>query len=214
MQRFLAIITFLFSTSPLYGSVYIKAEALGDEVTIFYEVTGGEHLRGVALTVALQGGVLESVSDLTYLNSEFNAYIDYYIDFGTPTELPGEGAHPLSSPDGPGVAVLPSRYFGVCMGYLDEDGDAIPGEPAPGLDRRLIGFRVSPDHESTEVKVTITGDKLRGGVIGEGFTGDAIYPHGIAAMAYVPEPAGLLTLGLAGIVRQRRRVREGGRTLP
>ncbi len=188
MKNLLVLLAVVMLAVPAMA-VSISATADGTDVTISYALGQDEvGLRGVALTVTLTGGTLQSVEDIVALNTEFNAYIDYYVTNGVGTSLPGEDAHPLCDPDAAGVATLPASVFGICMGYLDEDGNETLGQPAPGNDTDLITFTVTCDEGAEMVGVAVALDDLRGGVVGDGLVEVVVPAEDLEVTCGEPEP--------------------------
>lgn len=183
MKKLVVLLAVALLAVPALG-VTITGSATGADVTLAYTTTGTEALRGVALTIELVGGTLAGYGDVTLpVDTEFNAFIDYYV--ANPVSVPpAQGAHPLCNPNAPGVAVLPASVFGICMGYLDEDGDATLGEAAPGVNKNLIKFKVTC--ASGPVQVMVSLDDLRGGIVGDNLTAIVVPAEAIATATCGP----------------------------
>lgn len=169
MKKLLVLLAVALMAVPVLAEVTIQGSVDGKAVTLSYQKAEGEALRGIALVVEIENGELAGYADLAPLDTEFNAFIDYYVDNGVGAALPGEGAHPLCNPNAAGVAVLPAQVFGICMGYLDEDGDETLGEAAPGINTKLVTFTVTCLGE-TDAIVKVSLDGLRGGIVGDNIT--------------------------------------------
>lgn len=169
MKKFVVLLVVAMLAAPVLAEVTVGGSVAGKVVTLSYAKAEGEALRGVALVVTIENGKLESLADLAPMNTEFNAFIDYYVANAIVEPLPGVGAHPLCNPAAAGVAVLPSQEFGICMGYLDQDGDATLGEAAPGANTELVKFTVTCLGE-TDAIVKVSLDDLRGGIVGDNIT--------------------------------------------
>jgi hypothetical protein len=171
MKKFVVLLAVALMAAPVLAVVTVGGSVDGKAITISYDKAEGEALRGVALIVEIENGKLASLADLAPMNTEFNAFIDYYVENDIVEPLPGVGAHPLCNPDAAGVADLTTmgQKFGICMGYLDQDGDETLGEAAPGLNKELVTFTVTClDTADAIVKVSL--DDLRGGIVGDNIT--------------------------------------------
>lgn len=174
MKKLLVVLAVAMMALPAMAAVGVTAAVDGQTVTLSYTADNGEALRGVALDITLEGGTIAALSDVTVpTDVEFNAFIDYYASNenfldNLDSDLPGTDAHPVCDVNARGVqTVFPTNTFGICMGYLDEDGNETKGEAAPGTSKTLVAFTVTCDESAESVIVKVAQNSLRGGIVGD-----------------------------------------------
>lgn len=177
MKKVLPILLVIAMALPAMATVTITAVDNGDgTVTIGYVADAGEVIRGAGIKLTVGAGdEVDGVVDALAPDaaSPFNAYIDYYAEFGV-TELPGTGAHPVADPAAAGPLALPAAEAVFSAGVLDESGNT-GGAEGTGI-LCTITLVDGSDADGFAV-LTIAEDALRGGVVGDGFTADqVVYP--------------------------------------
>jgi len=176
MRKVLPILVALLMAAPALADVNITAEDAGSgssQLKIYYETTGSEVIRGIALKLTITDGTIEDVNDVVVDEAACNAYIDYYysnpdyltVDLsGDESNLPGGDAHPIANPDEAG-ALTPSSTseFSISMGVLDNNGEQAGLSGGPTL---LCTVQLTIPAPGPAC-VLIEEDMLRGGVVGD-----------------------------------------------
>ena len=163
MKKIMLTLLVLALALPAMADVTITAEDAGDgSVNII--INAGAGVRGVALDVTLSDGTTADSTGVSY-DTTFNCLPDY-ANTATNYTLGMVGSHPLAlAGNNPGPLTAAAPNFAVCMGYLDEDGNATKGE-ALGVLVDVILVNIPLDL-TVDTTVTITADTARGGIVGD-----------------------------------------------
>jgi len=165
MKKILASLLVLAMVAPAMAAVTVGLVDNEDGTGTITMDTGGDVVRGVALTVTCGGDA--KLVDLSFTaNAEFNTFIDYFAVNGTggvAGETPAQEGHPYAAAGTTaGVAAIDATEFVVSMGVLDElEGQA--GYTGSG-DLITINL-VDVDNGSGEVCISL--DTVRGGIVGD-----------------------------------------------
>jgi hypothetical protein len=176
MKKFLPILLAAALCLPALADVTVSvSDATGGVAQINLAITGTSVVRGVALKVTVTGAEadIDAASDLTVVETGFNAYVDYY--YSNPSflgglvdenDLPGGGAHALADPDAAGVLDLATAksVFSICLGALDNSG------AQGGVDNTTGGVLATiqlDNFADASAQVCVEPDGLRGGIVGD-----------------------------------------------
>lgn len=150
MRSLICLIAVLMITAPAMATVEFTASSDGMEVTIGYNCTAAEEVRGIAVLLTSTAGdaTVESVDSVA---TAFNTFIDFAYDDPCSYNV-GDGS-PLADPDGPGTddGTLPTS---LCMGVLDQSGAQGAG---PASTDSLIVLTMG----GSDGTITIAADTLR-----------------------------------------------------
>ncbi|MBL7214783.1 MAG: hypothetical protein ISS71_03785 [Phycisphaerae bacterium] len=161
MKKMLVSLLVLACVAPAMAQVDLGLVDNGDGTATITINTGGDTVRGVALTVTCTEGA--KLVDLSFTaNAAFNTFIDYFAENGTGGvgETPNQEGHPYAKAGSvAGVAAVDDETFVVCMGVLDAGGGQ--GGYSSSTAEDLITINTGAGN------VCIDLDTIRGGIVGD-----------------------------------------------
>jgi hypothetical protein len=169
MKKILAALFIAALAIPAMADVAITATDAGSQNCQISFAGPADAVRGIALTVTVTGGTIESGA---FISSSFNTFVDYAFYTkqagyeGPVYAISMTQQHPFALEEVPGVATFPiasTAPFAVSVGYLDQAGTKL------GLTSGSVAlFHISGIPDNGSAIVTFTANATRGGaVVGE-----------------------------------------------
>jgi hypothetical protein len=163
MKKVFAIFLVLVLVAPAMAIEFSATGWGSGRLHIYYTLTSGEVLRGMALRITVTSGdaAIDSTDDIVLQQNTFNFFPEYATENPDGYDI-GEG-HPLAEPAG-GVLDLttPRQDFVIYMYYLDPTGTQT------GL--TMNGYFYIYFSMSSDSVILITADTSRGGIVGDNIT--------------------------------------------
>ena len=162
MKKILAALLVLALGMPTLAATAITATDAGSQ-QLLISFSGPENaVRGVALTVTVTNGTIESGA---FISSSFNTFVDYAFYTAqagyTGPDYAISMGHPFALESAPGVATFPiseDTAFAISVGYLDQNSTKL-GLTSGSV--ALIQISNIPNNESATV--TFSANATRGG---------------------------------------------------
>lgn len=167
MKKCAFLLCFLALITSATAAVNFSAADKGiGKLQIYYSTTvEGEVPRSIALRISLSDGAVLFSENGILTATPFRVYMDYLyeVEANNPGtyNLGNNRGHPAASPNGHGVASLPSSDFVISMATIYYEGQNMAAQE--GTDIPLITLQLLNDANTI---ATITLDETRNGVFG------------------------------------------------
>lgn len=138
MKKLVCLLAILaLATSLCATEIQITAEDAGSgQLRIGYNVTDGATPKGISVKLTIANGQLDKASDVAYVDSFFDVYVDYLNVNADPcdpntvrTIIDAGTGHPIAKQDSNGVPTFPTSAFSLCLAALDDANKAVAVEP-------------------------------------------------------------------------------------